>query len=524
MGEKGNISVIKGTGFASVGARLLSWMGTYWTELSDDPDFAKAYQRAKGMLAAQLSLDYSELVDNARRHSVPAMHRQRFKPVVLKENARGKGSEFRLRGGGDNPPVIGPQPEGVYTKGKMFTIGGYAVPDGVVSYDVSDSDIADAGHIMVDNPVNPSRVSMRGSDFGFGRGTIWFRDFDPAGTDGFISVDTPEGRETTVWILDALVDRGYVDDFFGFIFSRPSGADRGKYMRAANAVWDVYTDGADRAGIAVALGSILDVPVARGSETVEYVEHGSAVITDSESYSLRPNGFATVSAGDSVEKGTTLSSALSIYTPNDAGSTAMRNEIGSIGVPPSFFEAPLKGGIGLEWPERDIVPDGWHEDGTPKLKFDLKGGKEDLEAFWGRFWDGLESAGTNSIEHFSDYIDGDPAPYGDRVYGTVSPMEYFLRNYFRDGTLFVAIHLEKLSDFGRQSLGRTGILEGLIPLNSGIFIVANSEAGNEEAELLEEKYDPARAWVERETAGRGKTESTMNYFETVRTGWMPACG
>ena len=66
---------LTGTDFVTAGDTLLKWMGTLWTAFSEDPEFARQYQRAKGIMAAQFTVWYQETAALADRRAIPVHHR-----------------------------------------------------------------------------------------------------------------------------------------------------------------------------------------------------------------------------------------------------------------------------------------------------------------------------------------------------------------------------------------------------------------------------------------------------------------
>ena len=155
------------------GNTLMNWLGVFWDQIYQDPDFMLRLQQGQGLLAAQLYLDFLENMELLNRNNVPVLHRERWKPVIIKQSAADTGDAAVLTVGDSRNIVAGPQENNAMIPGSTLAVGSTAALAGVVSYPLSD--IMDIITSISDNIIMPGTVLVNGVDFSVSQNTIMFR-------------------------------------------------------------------------------------------------------------------------------------------------------------------------------------------------------------------------------------------------------------------------------------------------------------------------------------------------------------
>ena len=513
---------------------LFRWMGTLWSQLSDDADLIRRYQEAKGLLAAQSTVLYQETASVLDRNNVPVFHRERWKPVVLRQADQntGKGSAIRLDS--DYTPVIGKQTEAPFVIGSKIEIGGYLPLNGVTTYPLPEG-VDQISNVIVDDPAEPSTVLINGIDFYVENNTLFFiHDTDPLSA-GFPIVDGSEGSQTLVWIADALVDKKYIQNFIGYVLGA-DGESSEFYKRYLNAIWDTYNAGATFTNFRSALAAIFDEPsIIEETEVVtDIITVGDKrqVATDQHVYEITANAElrTSVVVGATLRRGELITQTIKVYDNLDptrlSGASEyggiIRTDIPAFTLQPSFFRAKLRYGLGISWERQNVTAAGVDANGNAKLRFDLFGIQSDIDAFWEDFWDWCE---TNNVAPI-DYFDGLSTPTGVLGnYGSVIPFEFFLANFLKTNTLFITVDSGKLSTLGLTSMRNVELLRDVLPKHVYVSILERNTVGPEEYEEYDEALEVADAVPLSEVASPGPSHlARLSYEDRVVTRWISVCG
>ena len=427
---------------------LLGWLGSFWSEVFEDREFAGHLQGARSLRLAQLYLDVMEAASLVDRESAPVFHRERWTPIRLRRSDRNRAAPGFVRIGMESA-VVGRQTDEVYA-GEVFTIGGLDVSlSGMTAFPAPEGAVS--ARCIVDSISRPSAVLRRGVDFDVVNGTLLVRsEFDPfsdgspfplfsEGDDGAASRGG-DGDEAVLWACDTEVDRGFVYSHTGYAVGLETASTEAM-KRVVNAVWDAVVEGSTPRSLSALVSAICGVPVAlHDGETVRSVvaaPDGTYIVTDRESYRL-PRGSRPadgVSEGSVLERYQQLDGRFRVYPyVTDPGKLPeclpyghrFKVDVPSVDIPPSLLAADVSGGFSVGWDERDVETCGEDANGNPRLRFRLDGSDDDNDAFWSRVWDGYERSGRSMEGLFGGS-------------GKVVPAEFFLRNLVGANTVVVAI-------------------------------------------------------------------------------------
>lgn len=533
--------------FVNEGNRLTEWLGLFWTRIYENEHLVGNIQQGQGLMAAQLYLDYLEVLGVIDRRDVPVFHRERWKPVILKRSDRGKGAANTLRIGMTPTPVIGPQPGGgAYTEGKVHQIGGYAEYTDATSYPLPD-DVVDVMTCICDNIAVPGTVLIRGSEFIIRDRTLFFlRSNDPFDNPEFprrkTMLEGLDDEELILWTVDAMVDKDYVYRHLGYVMGIESISDE-FYQRMLNGLWDMHNSGTYMTMFKSGLGAILGEPtVIHPEETVEVILQKSdctQIVTDREVYEVALGSTlrAQVVPGAKLRAGEFLTETLRIYDTLNPRKLAAANEYGerlrqdmhSMFFPANILRSRLQFGIGASWDYQDIVNTGLDANGNPKLKFEVYGTESDKAIFWHDFWDHLERKNISSETCFQGYIDAIVFPVVGAIYGRVSPLEYFMRYFLQANTVVVVVDRSKLSapPPDRDPLELLTYMRGVLPAHIRVIVVEQRHPVPEEYDLSAVRTEADKMYATTiSSAAYAGTRSTrhMSYLDRPPLmKWIPQC-
>lgn len=527
---------------------LVEWLGSFWTEVYEDPEFIEYLQDARALRIAQLYLDLLENLRLEDRSNAPVFHRERWHPIVLRRSQAGTGSKSLFRLVNDGTLVLGEQTDPVYPPGTVVTLGGEKVDlEGMVLYPL-DRRLKSVLTCISNNIADASVVLSAGSDFAVLDGAIAIsKDCDPftgSNADRFpkfeVVAENPEDNdvETVLWGCDSMFDDGLLYRNVGYALALPSASTE-TMKRTINAVWNAVSSGCTPLLLRSMMACICGLPtVIEEGEVVSSIvdEDGeTVVITDRNAYRL-PVGSVLrkdVFVGASLSRFDTLDMAIRVYPfTTDPSRLPLYNEFVSeledfvkdlpaIDLPPAFFDVPVKEGFSVDWNEVPVELVGYDSNGNPKLRFPLEGSESDENAFWEAVWDRYEAAGRSMAECFGFDVE----ETSDGVVGTVRPIEFFLRNLVGSNTLVVTVRSDTVSpDAPLYDPKFFGALRSCIPSYVRLLAI-------EHASVPDDRSDLAGAYDEADIALHDDKDDNMVY--NARTGagfsdgvsfrWVAAC-
>lgn len=509
---------------------LLRWMGMLWTGLSNDPGFVNQYMTAKGLIAAQLTVDMQEAAALTDRNTVPVHHRHRWAPIPLTLRERNTGKAAKLQLGDTYVPVIGPQVSDPFIRGAVAEIGRYYPLKGVTTYPLPDT-WDDITTVLVDSLDNPQTVLIRNIDFYVEDSTLFLlHNTDPFESGAFGVTGDGDDRTVLLWAADVTEDRNYISDFIGYVLG-VGGTSTAGCRAYLNAVWDLYNNGAAYRIFRAALSALLFIPyILEDTETVEVVQD-DMVITDKHVYRI-PDAAAipsTILPGAVLHYGDALTAALRIYDnlmPDKAAVNApadhtLRNDVPAFMLPSRFFASDIRYGLGLTWAATPVQQSGTDANGNPRLYFDIYGDARDITTFWQYFWDYCERHGIPSSDYFKRYQSAGETAAG---YGTIIPFEFFLDNFMKSNTMIIVLDTDMLSDAGYHNAGNLVMLNSIVPANVYIAVLEHHTAGSEEYR----EYNDAALAADSTAAvdvitPEGITAAGLTYGDCVTVRWVPVC-
>jgi hypothetical protein len=513
------------------GTLVHNWLGSLWTQLFQDREFLRANNQAQGLLSAQLYLNFTETLNLLNRKEAPVFHRERWRMLTLKRSEQNTGKAVAAQLGGRYTPKIGAQNEAPFDLGSKVEVGGYTAVAGVTTYPLRD-DVVDVVNTIADNIVTPSHVLVRGVDFYVEAGTLVFLGDNDPFTRGFPVRSVGDDEEVAIWVSDALIDKDFVFDFAGHVLGLRDVSSE-FYAGYLNALWDMYNKGVPlavfRSGIAAMLGEPF---ILEAQETVEDIVsgyEGIQVITDAHVYVVSSNSTlrSSVAVGNTLTWGELLTETIRVYDNLDptrlSGDSEYgpraRTDIDALFLPAGFFRTQMRHGLGLTWEIVPITLQGYDANGNPKLQFTVYGSDEDVNNFWEDFWAYCEDNGISCTSCFSGYLRDTLLPVNNAVWGSLSPLEYFLYNFLKANLLIVAVDSDKLSVQGRQAMHLLSMLRDVIPAHVCLFVLERRTIPTDEYDMDERVVDnvlPIYSRAFYETAGVDEYEKVRLTYGDAR--------
>ena len=526
--------------FVEDGNLLMDWLGTFWSQIYTDKEFAQQLQNGQGLLSAQLYLNFLESIGLLNRNNAPPFHRERWKAITIKLSEANTGKASLLTADMDPPAIIGPQTSNTYIQDETFEIGGNAEYTNAVSYPLS-AGTEDILTTITDSIVNPKVLLVRGIDFIVRDNTLFFlHSKDPFANADFsrrtvVDANGVEDEEILLWAADVLIDKDFIYNYIGYILNIKTASSE-YYKKMLNAVWDVYNHGTTLKYFRSALGAIFDEPVVlEATETVEVIidDTNRQVITDKHVYDISTNSTlrSAVTVNSTLNAGDFLTETIRIYETLDPMKLNAVSEYGerfktdvySMFFDPSMLRTCVKFGIGASWKLSDIINAGTDDNGNSKLKFDLYGDTEDIDAFWLDFWAYLEANKISSSTCFQDYMYDTILPSIGAVCGRVPPLEFFLRYFLKANGIIVVIDSDE--DRAIDMAAALGTLKKTMPAHAVLFFIEQRHLGPEEYELadLSESIEECISTTVSDTARPGGPSPALLTYKDrgVSYKWLP---
>lgn len=350
-------------------ANLLAVLGSFWSSSYDGRALLRTYVEGLGRSHRQVERMLQEAADCLSYDRVPALHREEWSRIPIRESSRRGVPRARRFGGGR-----------AFGDGLRY---GFPLPDEAAPFQ---------GVFPVEAPVlcnrleRPSRVLLPGLDFVLADQELTLR-VDPfrdaawtareiVDADGLV-VD----REIDVWIFRPGYDLGYLSQHWGFLL----GGDWAPATESARALLAAslaaLAGGTSLAALTRMLEAVAGTSLAHHTgERVELVapgRGGPVVVTDREVYHLPAGAVPRVQVGDRLIAGQALSDALEVFELNRGAPAGLP----ALALGPGLCDAARYGPLVFE--DR-AVPVRYTRDagGRARVTFDLSGDPRDVAAFW----------------------------------------------------------------------------------------------------------------------------------------------
>ncbi len=497
----------------------MNLLGSFWsTSFTDESEVLPSLLYARAQRDMQSHLNLLELVASMSRFNVPVFHQENWKPFIIRESDMNRTPLNYVRYVGDS--------ENNYTSDGSIVYGGMSVTDGF-SWSIP-PELVGAKSIL-NRITRTSKTLTDGLDFSINTetGTITFVE-NPFLSDLTLIVNILEGnevvdREAVFWLYRGEYDLGHVFNQFGYAVGLFAESSQ-NYKDLVNAVFDALVEGTSVRAVQQAWSAICDVPLARGSETVEIIftmAESQAVVTDQNVYNFSSTANIIVAVGDMLKAGDPLTDALQFF---DLNRGEIPESVTSLCVGPGLLTSGYFADLVFE---NKLVPLIVEEDvdGYTKVSFELGGLITDAE----KFWDDIHTAGVAKEQTMAMLLDtrSEPTtqPTALALPAQINPLRFLIQNVLRNNTYLVSL---KPSGFGKNALKlpystvsrktvpphTLGIV--LIELDDNVDVLRMENGGTEEAAGYSESHEVMHAL--------SYADSLVDPIMSERVSWRPVRG
>jgi hypothetical protein len=414
---------------------ILQLLGSFWSAVYEGQDFVSDLCSSKARLTAQAQQNLVELVASVSRYTIPVFNRRYWSTLTIRESELVR--ELR------------PALEYAAMSGVTWTAG---LGENRFGQLTSASDLRDISAprlhrapVIVNRMLQPSVTLVDGIDYAAGSGHITFYE-NPFDNKLIPKVELLSlageiaDREITLWVYGGEWDLENVYNQFGYavgLYARSSE----NYKTLINAILDATTAGTSARTQRLMLAAATGVPVVIEShETVEYLVPTATrlqIITDRHVYNFAPSAIPTVSVGQAVTAGDTLTDELQIYELHQ-GSSSVLADFAYLSVSSNLLHANYLGGLTFV---NDDVPLSAETSpsGDIQVVWELLGPAADVDKFWAEVRRREQASGVTLAEllHAST---GSSAPLTPAVLpATVNPLQFLVDNLLRANAAIVRI-------------------------------------------------------------------------------------
>lgn len=440
---------------------VLQRLGTFWDEVFDDRGFVRDLAATAMAVAAKLDKSIVDLGKIVGRHTMPVLRHEAWVPFLLRR------SEFMEAQAGVYLYATDRQYDGSRTYDGHESLSYYLIqlPESYVGVSQVLSSIDD-----------PITTWVAGLDCWIPKAGILAVRHDPftAGL-GFEIQDVYDSnglvvdREVVLWLYDVSSDHRDIDRQLGYVLglSRPSTQS---YLDSLNAIFDAYTSGPMEVYSRRLWSAIADIPVVvENGEVVESVFSNDGhrwVATDRHLYRFASPALVTVSAGQTLNSGDTMTEGLRFYTWGDG---RVPSSLDELTIPPRLLGCPVQSGLTfVNLSLSTTIETG--EDGLKRLSFPVGGDPDDVLIFWDEVHRRGVAEGRRLVQLLDSRVDQQGEPPDRALPSVINPLEFVLTNLLRGN--FSAVRLQT-DEFGPDHLSmQLGSLAARItPSQTFVFVL-----------------------------------------------------
>ena len=513
---------------------LFNSLGDFWTRLYKDRNFIVNLCKGDSLVAAQTYLNLLETTACLGRATIPALHREHWFPLVIRESEADTGEGVNLYLGIKPMVVLGPQPvDTAYTPEQEFNIGGNALKHGFTSFPAHSENFHSGMLTLCSAIVNPKATYLLNVDYYIDRSTVIFKlELNPFDfPDKFVirqvlNSSGVQDRELVLWASDVLIDRNYVPDHFGYLqkLAFPTveyGAE------TTNAILELRSSGTSMALLKKNLGRMFSTPVVESdNETVTDIYNSSSgqtyVITDKQAYGCRPEEtlVAGMTRGLVLNQGDFITDTLRFYSKLNPDKFQPANgytigqfvsDVPRLALPKGLISGEgLSAGLIVEWADTDIIFNGLDSNGHARLSFKVSAVPETEAAYWTTVWLRCERQNEDMAAVMSPYLYSDASFTEGGTVGRLNPMQFFMKNCLNSNTSILVVDFNAIPEY-IKSLDLLYELNRVTAAHALIFLVAKRS-------ITEEAYDlGAQRVVLDAYLGTGGTSGTDGTYGTSGT-------
>lgn len=412
---------------------LLNLLGTFWATTYQGNSLLQDLTTAKGQLMQQTYFRLLELVASVSRKDIPLYSEQDWSILVIRESDLNTNDVLLHKYVTNNTVTYSSQNTTAYY-GQRSTTQDFVVdtPAGLTNC-----------YTICNRLIMPTVSLIQGIDYVIDEAVIRFKanpflDTRIAKKDLLDNQGNIVDREITLWLYGGMYDLDWLYEQFGYALRLKLKTSK-EYKQFINAIFDAFTEGTSIRTQQLALAAVFGVPlVIEAEETVENIVYGNEliIVTDKNVYMYPSGALATVSVGDRVIAGDTLTDMFQIFELNTAPVLTVDQLKGLV------LEAGLLGyGFfgGLVFENKEVPIQVETVDGYTKISWELGGFSFDAS----KFWEDTHAAGIAKDQTLAMLLDlrDNPTtqPTAASLPTTINPLQFLISNFLRNNATILKL-------------------------------------------------------------------------------------
>lgn len=449
--------------------QILRLLGGFWNYTYEGQDLLAEALKARWNLTKQIFERLQEASDCRSRLNIPVFRKENWryfsissKDVKNFPNTYGEG--------------------GTYDDGSLFGIRSASLPF-ICPFPKEISNC----RVITNRLTNSSLTLVGGLDFFINKtnDTIRFT-INPFDDERINKQNTEDGYEEVIlWLYKPEIDREYLFYHFGNIINMWAESNK-EYKQLINNVFDSLCDGTSIGKTLDAISISTGIPLAKGVETVEYVEEdklSKLVITNKFVYSFSKNSEILVSPGQELHQDQALSDGFT-YQELNTGSTPVGVSV--LSVSPEVLNQKTISDLGFVNADK-ITYVSKSLDGKTKITFDIGGHPFDVDNFWKEVSRREVASGKSLASYLDTRANKEGEPEASNLPSVINPLSFLCQNLFRHGGLVVKIKAKAVNPTA-AGIDKLSYVRRLLPPHSHVFLILSLPAIEEAVDLYEDGY------------------------------------
>lgn len=475
---------------------LLAALGSFWAELYAGREEVAAIVEGKALVEQQSQLDLLHHLACLSRLTVPLFRSENLYPIYIRQSDLTQTAVAPMNYDAGN--LYGND----HRYDELEIQPGYSVP---VPAEIQ------TAPVLINRITDPSMVLTDGLDVRLTAGRLTFRNnpFDDPRVARRTLYQNGEAvdSEALLWIYRGEWDLDAVYRQFGYVLGVRLRSSAG-YRELLNVVFDSLTTGTASHQVDRMFSALTGVPLVReAEETVEVAEYDQGrllIITDQHVYTFHETAVATVTVGDRVVRGQSLTDALQVHELNRG---VVPEDLQALCLGPGLLANCFFSELLFENRRVALQVDTEHVSGFTYVRWDLGGFPSDVD----RFFDEMHTRGVaaatapldpcvdeatvlypandcdqtdqsvrrGTLAHLLDQRSvrvGEPGPANLPTH--INPLQFLIQNVLRHNACIVWLRAAALGS-DRLGLAHAALLRKTLPPHLAVIVVVRLDMVDE---------------------------------------------
>jgi len=413
---------------------LLSLLGSFWATTYQGNSLLQDLAYTKGQSMQQTYFRLMELIASISRKDIPLYSEQDWSALVIKESELNQNAALLYKYKTGNTVTYSSSNTQIYY-GQLQPTTQYVTeaPTHLLNC-----------HQICNRLIMPTVSLIQGMHFTVVDGTIWFKD-NPFTNTAIPKKDILDNRgnivdrEITLWLYSGLYDLDWLYEQFGYALRLKLRTSK-EYKQFINSIFDAFVEGTSVRTQQLALAAVFGIPlVIEAQETVQNIvtTNDLIIITDKNVYMFPVGVNPTVSVGDELVAGDTLTDMFQIFELNNAPELTSE-QIKALAVESGMLGYGFFGGLVFENKDVPVTVEE-DVDGYTKVSWSLGGFSLDVE----KFWEDVHASGVSKNQTLAMLLDvrtnPDTQPTAASLPTSINPLHFLLSNLLRNNATILKL-------------------------------------------------------------------------------------